>query len=75
MTCVGGNSEKLAIAFGLINTRPGTEITVIKNLRVCEDCHLFLKLVSEIVDRQLVVRDATRFHHFKNGACSCKDYW
>ena len=75
MTGIGVHSEKLAIAFGLINTIPGTEITVIKNLRVCGDCHLFLKLVSEIVDRQLVVRDATRFHHFKNGACSCKDYW
>lgn len=75
ITGMGVHSEKLAIAFGLINTGPGTEITVIKNLRVCGDCHLFLKLVSEIVDRQLVVRDATRFHHFKDGVCSCKDYW
>lgn len=75
MSSMGVHSEKLAIAFGLINTAPGTEITVIKNLRVCGDCHFFLKLVSEIVDRQLVVRDATRFHHFKNGVCSCKDYW
>lgn len=75
MTGIGVHSEKLAIAFGLINTKPGIEITVMKNLRVCGDCHEFLKLVSEIVDRQLVVRDATRFHHFKNGACSCKDYW
>ncbi|XP_021766539.1 putative pentatricopeptide repeat-containing protein At3g11460, mitochondrial [Chenopodium quinoa] len=69
------HSERLAIAFGLLNTLPGAEIVVIKNLRVCEDCHLFIKLVSKTVDRLIVVRDATRFHHFRNGACSCKDYW
>ena len=72
---MGVHSEKLAIAFGLLNTRPGTEIVVIKNLRICENCHLFIKLVSKIVDRQFVIRDATRFHHFRNGTCSCKDYW
>ncbi|KAK6290078.1 hypothetical protein POUND7_001619 [Theobroma cacao] len=72
---MGVHSEKLAIVFGLLNSEPGTEIVVIKNLRVCEDCHLFLKGVSKIVDRQLVVRDATRFHHFRDGLCSCKDYW
>ncbi|GLT94718.1 hypothetical protein SLE2022_124470 [Rubroshorea leprosula] len=72
---MGVHSEKLAISFGLLNTEPGAEIVVIKNLRVCEDCHLFLKLVSKIVDRQFVVRDATRFHHFRDGYCSCKDYW
>lgn len=69
------HSERLAIAFALLNTMPGTEIVVIKNLRVCENCHLFIKLVSKIVDRSFTVRDATRFHHFKNGSCSCKDYW
>ncbi|KAI4300492.1 hypothetical protein L6164_033864 [Bauhinia variegata] len=71
----GIHSEKLAIAFGLLNSEPGTEITVMKNLRVCLDCHLFIKLVSKIVNRQFVVRDATRFHHFSDGVCSCKDYW
>lgn len=69
------HSEKLAIAFGLLSSCPGTEIIVIKNLRTCEDCHLFLKLVSKIVDREFIVRDATRFHHFKDGVCSCRDYW
>ncbi|MED6159243.1 hypothetical protein PIB30_040447 [Stylosanthes scabra] len=71
----GVHSEKLAIAFALLHTKSGTEITVMKNLRVCVDCHLFIKLVSKIVNRQFVVRDATRFHHFRDGVCSCKDYW
>ncbi|KAL8260296.1 hypothetical protein R6Q59_028249 [Mikania micrantha] len=69
------HSEKLAVVFGLINTANGTPIRVMKNLRVCEDCHAALKLISEIVDRKIVVRDRNRFHCFENGVCSCKDFW
>ncbi|XP_057843541.2 putative pentatricopeptide repeat-containing protein At3g23330 [Cryptomeria japonica] len=69
------HSEKLAIAFGLLNTPPGTTIRVVKNLRVCSDCHTATKYISKIIDREIVVRDAQRFHHFKRGQCSCGDYW
>ncbi|KAG2395838.1 Pentatricopeptide repeat-containing protein [Vigna angularis] len=69
------HSEKVAIAFMLLNTAPGTPIRVVKNLRVCADCHLAIKLISKIYDREIVIRDGSRFHHFKGGACSCKDYW
>ncbi|CAK8564275.1 unnamed protein product [Lathyrus sativus] len=69
------HSEKLAIAFGLITTEPGTEIRIIKNLRVCLDCHTATKFISKITERLIVVRDANRFHHFKDGICSCGDYW
>ncbi|XP_060201174.1 putative pentatricopeptide repeat-containing protein At3g11460, mitochondrial [Lycium barbarum] len=72
---MGVHSERLAIAFALLNTEIGTDILVIKNLRICGDCHSFVKRVSKIVDRLFVVRDATRFHHFRNGTCSCNDYW
>ncbi|KAF8395408.1 hypothetical protein HHK36_019354 [Tetracentron sinense] len=69
------HSEKLAIAFGLVGTSEGMPIRITKNLRICGDCHTFSKLVSEIARREIVVRDANRFHHFKEGACSCGDYW
>ena len=69
------HSEKLALAFGLINTEPGTPIRIMKNLRVCEDCHAAFKLISAIVDREIIVRDRNRFHSFKEGSCSCRDYW
>ncbi|KAL1566137.1 pentatricopeptide repeat-containing protein-like protein [Salvia divinorum] len=69
------HSEKLAIAFGLIATPEATPIRITKNLRVCGDCHTFIKFVSLITKRLLVVRDANRFHHFNDGACSCSDYW
>ncbi|KAJ9141167.1 hypothetical protein P3X46_031737 [Hevea brasiliensis] len=69
------HSEKLAIVFGLISTEPGTEIRIIKNLRVCLDCHTATKFISKITERVIVVRDAKRFHHFKDGVCSCGDYW
>jgi pentatricopeptide repeat protein len=69
------HSERLAIAFGLLNTSAGTRLVVIKNLRVCSNCHEAIKYISKITDREIVVRDAKRFHHFKDGACSCGDYW
>eukprot|EP01018_Ginkgo_biloba_P037531 Gb_04990 [translate_table: standard] len=69
------HSEKLAIAFGLINTGPGKTIRILKNLRVCGDCHTVTKYISKIVGREIVVRDVHRFHHFKDGLCSCGDYW
>ncbi|KAM7261343.1 hypothetical protein ACFE04_008710 [Oxalis oulophora] len=72
---LGSHSEKLALAFALIKTSPGTIIRIIKNLRVCEDCHHLMKYASKISQREIVLRDEKRFHHFKDGACSCGDYW
>ncbi|CAN6218040.1 unnamed protein product [Urochloa humidicola] len=69
------HSEKLAIAFGLISTAPGTPIRVVNNLRICGDCHNAIKLLSKIYGRNIIVRDASRFHHFREGSCSCGDYW
>lgn len=74
-TALSTHSEKLAIAFGLINTPPGTPIRIVKNLRVCLDCHRVTKFISEVYGREIIVRDRVRFHHFRNGSCSCKDYW
>ncbi|GKV31832.1 hypothetical protein SLEP1_g40494 [Rubroshorea leprosula] len=69
------HSEKLAIVFGLIATTEGTPIRITKNLRVCGDCHTFSKFVSAITHRVIIARDTNRFHHFKEGVCSCGDYW
>ncbi|CAN6478495.1 unnamed protein product [Victoria cruziana] len=69
------HSEKLAIAFLLINTEPGTPIRVTKNLRVCGDCHHAAKFISKLTNRKIVLRDTNRFHHFEDGTCSCHDYW
>ncbi|CAL8115741.1 unnamed protein product [Prunus armeniaca] len=72
---LNSHSEKLAIAFGLLNTTPGTTIHIRKNLRVCGDCHNATKYISLVTGREIIVRDMHRFHHFKNGTCSCGDYW
>ncbi|KAK6161041.1 hypothetical protein DH2020_004422 [Rehmannia glutinosa] len=69
------HSEKLAVAFGLLSLPNVIPLHVMKNLRVCNDCHNWMKSVSKVVDRTIIVRDAYRFHHFQNGICSCKDYW
>ncbi|XP_057856029.2 LOW QUALITY PROTEIN: pentatricopeptide repeat-containing protein At4g02750 [Cryptomeria japonica] len=72
---ISHHSEKLAITFGLLNLPLGKPIRILKNLRVCSDCHNAIKFISKIVQRQIVVRDASRFHHFQDGLCSCGDYW
>ncbi|XP_047045163.1 pentatricopeptide repeat-containing protein At4g14050, mitochondrial-like [Lolium rigidum] len=69
------HSERLAVAFGILKSPPGSVIRVVKNLRVCEDCHTVMKLMSEIFQRKISVRDASRFHHFEDGKCSCSDFW
>ncbi|GFP87854.1 pentatricopeptide repeat-containing protein at3g47530 [Phtheirospermum japonicum] len=69
------HSEKLAIAFGVLATPPGTTIRVAKDLRICVDCHNFCKILSEVYNRKVVIRDRNRFHHFREGRCSCNDYW
>ncbi|GFY96944.1 pentatricopeptide repeat (PPR) superfamily protein [Actinidia rufa] len=69
------HSEKLAIAFGMISSEPGVTIRIVKNLRMCVDCYLVATLVSRIYNREVIVRDSTLFHHFRNGSCCCKDYW
>ncbi|XP_034918697.1 putative pentatricopeptide repeat-containing protein At3g13770, mitochondrial [Populus alba] len=70
-----GHSEKLALAFGLISTPEGVPLRVIKNLRICVDCHNFAKFVSKVYGRQVSIRDKNRFHHIAGGICSCGDYW
>jgi len=70
-----GHSEKLAVAFGLINTAKGETIRIRKNLRLCEDCHAVTKFISKFANREILVRDVNRFHHFRDGVCSCGDYW
>ncbi|OVA07583.1 Pentatricopeptide repeat [Macleaya cordata] len=69
------HSEKLAIAFGLIHTDPAMPIRIVKNLRACVDCHSATKLISKVFNREIIVRDRLRFHHFKSGVCSCTDFW
>ncbi|XP_058083628.1 pentatricopeptide repeat-containing protein At1g74630 [Magnolia sinica] len=72
---VSRHSEKLAVAFGMARLCEGSVIRIVKNLRVCVDCHLVMKLISKVYRREIVVRDRSRFHSFKDGSCSCQDYW
>lgn len=69
------HSEKIALAFGLIAIPSGLPIRINKNLRICGDCHGAIKFISGIVDREIIVRDNNRFHRFREGHCSCRDYW
>lgn len=42
------HSEKLAIAYGFLHQEPAEVIRIVKNLRVCRDCHHVTKLISRV---------------------------
>ncbi|KAI3675220.1 hypothetical protein L1987_84806 [Smallanthus sonchifolius] len=69
------HSEKLALAFAMSRLCDGKVVRIVKNLRVCKDCHTVMKLVSKIFRVEIVLRDRSRFHSFSDGSCSCRDYW
>lgn len=69
------HSEKLAVAFALLSFKDKQTIRIMKNLRICHDCHAFMKHVSGMLDREIIIRDRNRFHHFRKGLCSCREYW
>lgn len=69
------HSQKLAIAFSLIHTSEGSPVRIVRNVRMCSDCHTYTKMISAIYQRAIIVRDRNIFHHFTDGSCSCKDYW
>ncbi|XP_056175088.1 pentatricopeptide repeat-containing protein At3g62890-like [Syzygium oleosum] len=72
---VAFHSEKIALAFGLMKSPPRSTLRIVKNLRVCQDCHVFFKLVSLVYKREISLRDRNQFHHFAGGSCSCRDHW
>ncbi|KAI6673058.1 hypothetical protein NL676_000964 [Syzygium grande] len=67
-------SEKLALAFGLMDSSANCPVRIMKNLRICETCHSFMCGVSHIIGREIIVRDNVRFHHFNGGTCSCGNF-
>ncbi|XP_050236627.1 pentatricopeptide repeat-containing protein At4g01030, mitochondrial [Mercurialis annua] len=69
------HTEKLAITYGLIKREGGAPIRVIKNSRICSDCHTAAKLISLVRSVEIILKDGVRFHYFRSGECSCNDFW
>ncbi|XP_031103349.1 pentatricopeptide repeat-containing protein At5g03800 [Ipomoea triloba] len=69
------HSAKLALTFGLLMTKPGKPVRIMKNILLCGDCHTFFKSASIVTKREIHVRDTSGFHCFLNGKCSCNDRW
>ena len=42
-------------------------IRIRKNFQICGDCHTATKFISKIRGREIIARDANRFHHVNNG--------
>ncbi|CAJ1938911.1 unnamed protein product [Sphenostylis stenocarpa] len=71
------HSEKLAVAFGVLcgSAPPGKSLRIVKNLRICKDCHEAFKYMTRVLEREIIVRDVNRYHRFVNGNCTCRDRW
>jgi hypothetical protein len=68
------HSEKLAVAMALLE--PGYhDIEVSKNLRICLDCHTFVKHLSRHYKRTFIIWDKSFQHTFTDGKCSCNDFY
>ncbi|KAJ1287918.1 hypothetical protein BS78_02G047700 [Paspalum vaginatum] len=66
------HSAKLAAMHGLLMARPGQTVRVVKNIRMCGDCHSFLEHASAATGKVISVRDSSGFHIFRGGKCSCR---
>ncbi|KAK7385533.1 hypothetical protein VNO78_31256 [Psophocarpus tetragonolobus] len=70
------HSEKLAFAFALIDSRHTPKVLrIVKNLRMCRDCHEAAKYISLAYGCEIYLSDSNCLHHFNDGHCSCRDYW
>lgn len=70
------HSEKLAFAFAFTDSHHTPQILrIIKNLRMCTDCHDTAKYISLAYGCEIYLSDSNCLHHFKDGHCSCRDYW
>jgi hypothetical protein len=62
----------------VVGSRSGavhSPIVLTKNLRMCKDCHDATCLLSSLLQRVIMVRDANTWHRFENGECSCGNHW
>ncbi|KAK4748304.1 hypothetical protein SAY87_014890 [Trapa incisa] len=66
------HSERLALAFALISSNSMKIIRIFKNNRICSDCHEMMRLISERINQEIIIRDIHHFHKFMGGACSCQ---
>ncbi|GAU42366.1 hypothetical protein TSUD_350320 [Trifolium subterraneum] len=69
------HTEKLAMVYGMMKMKGGSPIRVVKNTRICCDCHTVAKYISLARNCEILLQDGGRFHHFKNGKCACNDRW
>ena len=74
-TLLSRHSEKLAMAYGIFNTAPDKPLFIVKNLRMCPDCHSAARVISKVIGREIILKDISQFHHFRDGICLCLDCW
>ncbi|XP_024531324.1 putative pentatricopeptide repeat-containing protein At5g52630 [Selaginella moellendorffii] len=70
------HSERLAVGLGAIKIRGDCPLRIIRNFRMCADCHTAIKFMSKAMGRTIILRDgSSQLHRFVDGHCACRDYW
>ncbi|RCV09669.1 hypothetical protein SETIT_2G047600v2 [Setaria italica] len=67
------HSAKLAAMYGILTAGTGRAVRVVKNIRMCGDCHSFLEHASAATGKVISVRDSSGFHIFRGGKCTCRE--
>ncbi|TYH27219.1 hypothetical protein ES288_A02G052000v1 [Gossypium darwinii] len=51
------HSEKLALAYGIVSgaAPAGKPMRIVKNLRICKDCHEAFKYISRAIDKEIIL--------------------
>ncbi|XXQ32140.1 DYW domain-containing protein [Plasmodiophora brassicae] len=68
------HSELRAVSYGLEAVPPGDPIYATKTTRVSAQCHDAIGRASALYRREISIQEATRYHRFRNGQCSCQGY-
>jgi pentatricopeptide repeat protein len=69
------HTERIAVCYGLISMCGREPIRILKNFRMCKECHSSIKFISRDKNREILISDGCTYHHFKDGSCSCGDTW
>ncbi|KAM0930630.1 hypothetical protein ACQ4PT_000828 [Festuca glaucescens] len=69
------HTERIAVCYGLISMCGHEPIRILKNFRMCKECHSSIKFISRDKNREILISDGCTYHHFNDGSCSCGDMW
>lgn len=69
----GHATTRLAVVKNLVSNISNNMFQLTKTKSTCHICHEGLKQLSLLRQRDIILKDNIRIHHFHDGQCSCHD--